>query len=86
MNITGIVIVPSFTTSQTTLGEPYTRESHHLTFIARKPQMAKKQAPFRSTSTHGLSALNIGFFAIYLTINLLTQNPIRECISIKNLH
>ena len=34
---------PLLTPSQTTRGETYNRESRHLTFIARKPQMAKNK-------------------------------------------
>lgn len=54
-------------------GEPPARENRYLTFIARKPRMAKKQAPSGETKTQGLSALNIGLFAIYLIDSITFQ-------------
>jgi hypothetical protein len=35
--------------------------------------MAKKQAPLKETTALGLSALNIGVFAIYLIDNITFQ-------------
>ncbi len=44
-----------------------------LAFYSTKTLNGKKQAPLRETTVQGLSALNIGLFAIYLIISVTFQ-------------
>ncbi len=48
-------------------------EKSPLDFYSTKISNGKKQAPLRETTAHGLSALNIGLFAIYLIISITFQ-------------
>ncbi|MFT4579771.1 MAG: hypothetical protein ACI8PD_002451 [Nitrospinales bacterium] len=69
MNIIGVVIDLSLRYRKRSGGTIRSRKPL-LDFYSTKTLIGKKQAPLGGTTTQGLSALNIGLFAIYSIISI----------------